>query len=84
MSNDRPTDPAPEGDLEAEIHELLGAVRNVGDLATRLETALLRVQLAVRTLEHKVNVDRENRINDRRWLADLERRVRVLEDTAAE
>jgi hypothetical protein len=80
--NDRPTDPAPAGNVDAEITELLGAVREVSRVAVKLETTLLRVQLAQRTLEHRANIERQKRIADRRWLVDLEQRVRELESPA--
>jgi hypothetical protein len=70
--------------IDRQITELLGAVREASRVAVKLETTLLRVQLAQRTLEHRANVERQKRIADRRWLVDLEQRVRELEDVAAE
>ncbi len=78
--SERPTDPAPDGgNIDREITELLGAVREVSRIAVNLETSLMRVQLAQRTLEHRANVERQKRIMDRRWLVDLEKRMRVQE-----
>lgn len=80
--DERATDPAPDGNLDQQITELLGAVREVSRLAVSLETTLLRVQLAQRTLEHRASIERQKRIADRRWLVDLEQRVRDLEQPA--
>lgn len=81
--SEHPTDPAPAG-VEGDLAEALGAVREVSALAVRLETALLRLSLAIVTLEHRANAEREKRHNDRLWLVDLERRMRAQEGTAAE
>lgn len=81
--SEHPTDPAPGG-VEGDLAEALGAVREVSALAVCLETALLRLSLAIVTLEHRANTDREKRHNDRLWLVDLERRMRAQEGTAAE
>lgn len=80
--DDRPTDPAPkdhEARLAQQLAELELALARVGELVGRVNHTVSLIKLAVQTTEHQVSTIREAKRNDRRWLVDLERRLRGVE-----
>jgi hypothetical protein len=86
---DRPTDPAPsdpEAQLGQQLAELELAIARVGELCGKVNYTVNAIKISQLTAEHTVRTIREAKHNDRRWLVDLERRVRHLEaeQTAAE
>lgn len=68
-----------EGNVGEMIAELQLALANVGELIDKLSLTLTRVKLAQLTGEHRINVQRANHVAERRWLVDLERRMRAVE-----
>lgn len=79
---DRDTVPAP-ADLEAKLGQQLAqlelACANIGDLLGKINFTINAIKMSALTTEHRTHVIHEAKRNDRRWLVDLERRVRVLE-----
>jgi hypothetical protein len=84
---DRPTDPAPtdpEARLGQQLAELELALARVGELVGKVHYTINAIKVSQLTAEHRTHAISEAKRNDRRWLVDLERRVRELESTAAE
>ena len=86
---DRDTERAPEdfeGKLGQQLAELELACARVGELVGRVNQTVTLIKLSQLTVEHRTHAISEAKRNDRRWLVDLERRVRGLESegTAAE
>lgn len=81
-----PAENDPERRLAQQLSELELAVMRVGELCGKVLTTVNAIKMSQLTVEHRTNVIHEAKRNDRRWLVDLERRVRELEaeGTAAE
>lgn len=88
---DRETDPAPEdeaGKLGQQLAELELACARVGELVGRVMYTVNAIKVSQLTVEHRTHAISAAKRNDRLWLVNLERRMRVLEGlgepTAAE
>lgn len=86
---DQDTIPAPEdfeGKLGQQLAELELACARVGECLGKVAYTVNAIKVSQLTVEHRTHAIHEAKINDRRWLVDLERRMRVLEGegTAAE
>lgn len=86
---DRDTIPAPsdiEGKLGYQLAELEMALARVGECTGKLLQTVNAIKVSQLTVEHRTHAISEAKRNDRRWLVDLERRMRALEGegTAAE
>lgn len=81
-TNERETDPAPSvpaGQLGQQLAELELACARVGELVGKVMYTVNAIKVSQLTVEHRTHAIHEAKINDRRWLVDLERRVRELE-----
>lgn len=81
------TIPAPadhEAKLGQQLSELELACARVGELVGRVMFTVNAIKVSQLTVEHRTHAIHEAKLNDRRWLVDLERRLRELEGTAAE
>ncbi len=79
---DRDTIPAPtdyEAKLGVQLAELELALARVGELVGRVQHTVSAIKMSQLTVEHRTHTISEAKRNDRRWLVDLERRVRELE-----
>ena len=85
---DKDTTPAPadfEAKLGQQLSELELACARVGELVGRVMFTVNAIKVSQLTVEHRTHAIHEAKLNDRRWLVDLERRLRELEKpTAAE
>jgi hypothetical protein len=72
-----PTDP--EAKLSQQLAELELALARVGELVGRVNYTINAIKVSQLTVEHRTHAISESKRNDRRWLVDLERRVRGLE-----
>ena len=90
IDRDRPTDPVPAGDdpearLAHQLAELELAIARVGELCGKVMQTVAAIKISQLTVEHRTHVIHDAKRADRRWLVDLERRMRVIEAaTAAE
>lgn len=66
------TAPAPTDDLRADMRELRAALANVGALLAKVDTGLLRLELAELTTEHRTNVLTERADSHEQRLRRLE------------
>ena len=76
----------PEARLAHDVAELELALVRVGELVGKVHQTVNAIKMSQLTIEHRTHAISESKRNDRRWLVDLERRVRELEgdETAAE
>ncbi len=69
----------PQGQLAHDLSELKLAMARVYECLERVAKSVMRVELCELTVEHRQNTQREKLVAGGRWLADHERRLRVLE-----
>jgi hypothetical protein len=85
MSDNQDTERAPEdleGRLGQQLAELELACARVGECLGKVAYTVNAIKVSQLTVEHRTNTISEAKRNDRRWLVDLERRVRDLEAAA--
>lgn len=73
----------PDESLQGQMRELATALKNVSELALRLETSLLQARIAIVTDEHKINRVTERQDEQARDFGKLAERVLALENAQA-